>query len=130
KLEWLAMQAPADGSYPFDFESEDIIDTRPLIRAVAAEVNRKTDAAKIARRFHSMLVNVISLICLKIRNQTGINKLALSGGVFMNALLTTELSDRLRGEDFQVFRHRQVPTNDGGLSLGQVAIAAALINAE
>jgi hypothetical protein len=51
----------------------------------------------------------------------------LSGGVFLNALLTVEVSSRLRKDDFRVYRHRLVPPNDGGLSLGQLAIAAALL---
>ena len=56
--------------------------------------------------------------------------MVLSGGVFLNALLTTEVSTRLRKEDFRVYRHRLVPPNDGGLSLGQLAIATALLNRE
>ena len=48
----------------------------------------------------------------------------LSGGVFLNALLTSEACARLRGDGFRVYRHRLVPPNDGGLSLGQLAVAA------
>jgi hydrogenase maturation protein HypF len=51
----------------------------------------------------------------------------LSGGVFQSALLTREASARLRGEGFRVYRHRLVPPNDGGLSLGQLAVAAACL---
>jgi len=49
----------------------------------------------------------------------------LSGGVFLNALLTVEAVTRLANESFRVYRHRHVPPNDGGISLGQLAIAAA-----
>jgi hydrogenase maturation protein HypF len=48
----------------------------------------------------------------------------LSGGVFLNALLTREVQARLQGDGFQAFRHRRVPPSDGGLSLGQLAVAA------
>ena len=51
--------------------------------------------------------------------------MVLSGGVFLNALLTTEAAARLGGEGFRVYRHRLVPPSDGGLSLGQLAVAAA-----
>ncbi len=53
--------------------------------------------------------------------------MVLSGGVFLNALLTSEVCTRLQRDGFRVYRHRLVPPNDGGLSLGQVAIAAARI---
>ena len=53
-----------------------------------------------------------------------VRPVALSGGVFLNALLTREAISRLSGEGFQVYRHRLVPPNDGGLSLGQLAVAA------
>ncbi len=54
----------------------------------------------------------------------------LSGGVFMNALLTTEVLSRLKADGFRVYRHRRVPPNDGGISLGQLAVAAARQRAE
>jgi hydrogenase maturation protein HypF len=64
-------------------------------------------------------------VCGRLRDETGIGSVVLSGGVFANALLTTEVSARLSGDGFRVYRHRLVPPNDGGLSLGQLAIAAA-----
>ena len=56
---------------------------------------------------------------------SGIDVLVLSGGVFMNVLLTCEVVTRLESDGFRVYRHCRVPPNDGGLSLGQLAIAAA-----
>src|SRR5205823_3860147 len=61
----------------------------------------------------------------RVRGKTGLSDVVLSGGVFLNALLTTEAGARLRAEGFRVYRHRLVPPSDGGLSLGQLAIAAA-----
>jgi hydrogenase maturation protein HypF len=148
QLEWLASQVAPDGSYPFeiidseaptDNDSNDspvgtrrttmTIDTRPLIAAIAEEACRKVDAALIARRFHSTLVEVIAQVCRHIREATELGAVVLSGGVFLNALLTSEVSTRLGEEGFQVYRHRLVPPNDGGLSLGQLAIAAAQMTA-
>jgi hydrogenase maturation protein HypF len=134
ELEWLATGVPPDGAYPFAFPSSSdaraplVVDTRPLIRAVAEDAARSVPAAHIARRFHSTMVDLIAAVCGRLRQATGIGAVVLSGGVFLNALLTTEVSARLRGEGFRVYRHRLVPPNDGGLSLGQLAVAAAILN--
>ncbi len=129
QLEWLATGVPADGCYPFALmeipAAPLIIDTRPLIRAVAQEVNSLIDASKIARRFHSTIVEIIAAVCARLRCNVGLDAVVLSGGVFMNALLTTDVLARLRVDGFRVYRHHLVPSNDGGLSLGQLAIAAA-----
>jgi hydrogenase maturation protein HypF len=135
EVEWLVTSTAADGAYPFDLEEvreEDgpeaslVIDTRPLIRAVVKDVSHGVNAAVIARRFHSTLVDVIASVCHRLRQATGLDKVVLSGGVFMNALLTTEVSARLTGDGFRVYRHQLVPPNDGGLSLGQLAVAAVV----
>jgi hydrogenase maturation protein HypF len=134
ELEWLATGAAPEEGYPFGMmesatggpsEATLIVDTRPLIRAVAADAARPTEGARIARRFHSTMVEIVAAVCNRIREPTGNNTVVLSGGVFLNALLTREVSERLAAAGFQVYRHRLVPPNDGGLSLGQLAIAAA-----
>jgi hydrogenase maturation protein HypF len=134
ELEWLAAEASPDGAYPFALVADEegdppepvlIVDTRPLIRAVTADAGAGTDARVIARRFHSTVVEVIAAVCARLRTDTGLGAVVLSGGVFLNALLTAEVPDRLTADGFRVYRHRLVPPNDGGLSLGQLAIAAA-----
>lgn len=133
ELEWLAAGTAADGAYPFELmdagESDHltpklVVDTRPLIRAVASDARNATDPRIIARRFHSTLVELAAAVCTRVREATGLTTVVLSGGVFMNALLTRETAARLNEERFAVFRHRRVPPNDGGLSLGQLAVAA------
>ena len=64
-------------------------------------------------------------MCLLLRDKTGLNLVALSGGVFQNGLLISSLKSRLEQLDFEVLTHSLVPPNDGGLSLGQAAVAAA-----
>jgi len=131
ELEWLATDVPADTLYPFGFcYSNDpalphVIDTRPLIRAVANDVLAGVAPRRIARRFHSSIVAMITETCTRLADQTGVTSVVLSGGVFMNALLTTEVSEKLQRAGLRSYRHRLVPPNDGGLSLGQIAIAAA-----
>jgi hydrogenase maturation protein HypF len=138
ELEWLAAGAAADAGYPFDMTAlpgDDhsqvvlVVDTRPLIRAIVRDVRQGSCAALIARRFHSTMVNLITVVCGRLREATGLEAVVLSGGVFLNALLTREASSRLRQQGFRVYRHRTVPPNDGGLSLGQLAIAARHWNA-
>jgi hydrogenase maturation protein HypF len=132
ELEWLAGDHAADEMYPWEIgNSADgamVIDTRPLIRAVADDLGRGLDASSITQRFHAALADMIVMVCARIRSTVGIGLVVLSGGVFMNALLTRLAAGRLREAGFNVYRHEKVPTNDGGLSLGQLAIAAATLN--
>jgi hydrogenase maturation protein HypF len=133
QLEGLASRVAPAGAYPVTVEPAGsllLIDTRPLIAAVAEEATRKVDAALIARRFHSTLIDVIARVCHRLREATGLGAVVLSGGVFQSALLTAEVTARLGEDGFRVYRHRLVPPNDGGLSLGQLAIAAALLSDE
>ncbi len=135
ELEWLATGLAESGAYPFELEKVPegeppdetlVVDTRPLICAVALDAERGIPAAIVSRRFHTTMVELIASVCDHIRGSTQLDAVVLSGGVFMNALLTSEANTRLTGDGFRVYRHRLVPPNDGGLSLGQLAIAAAL----
>jgi hydrogenase maturation protein HypF len=127
ELEALASDAPADGLYPFLIlpGASLVIDTRPLIVGVAEDVRDGCTAAAIGRRFHSTLVEVVARVCSQLAEASGLSTVVLSGGVFMNALLTAETVARLTRDGFRVYRHRRVPPNDGGLCLGQLAVAAA-----
>ncbi len=136
ELQWAAATASCDDDdpgYPFELlgriaansEAPLVADTRPLIRAVAHDVRCGAGASRIARRFHSSLVAMIGQVCGQIRAATGLEAVVLTGGVFVNAILLSEAVVRLTADGFRVYRHRQVPCNDGGLSLGQLAIGAA-----
>jgi hydrogenase maturation protein HypF len=137
QLEWLACDdepGDPDGTYPFELGEQPvdrgseptlIIDVRPLIRAVVDDVRQLVAARRIARRFQSTVADLVTTVCRRLRKSTGLNAVALSGGVFMNALLTREVDGQLSRDGFRVYRHQLVPPNDGGLSLGQLAVAAA-----
>jgi hydrogenase maturation protein HypF len=127
ELEWLATGVQADRIYPFDIDDGEtlVVDTRPLVRAAAADAGNGVTAAVIGRRFHSTVVEIIAAVCDRLRTATGLNAVVLSGGVFMNALLTAETSERLSAQGFRIYRHCLVPPNDGGLSLGQLAVVGA-----
>jgi hydrogenase maturation protein HypF len=133
ELECLAAEVAHDDCYPFALTAAADaptlqIDTRPLIGAVAGDVRHGVPAQRIARRFHSTLVEIIGEVCAVLRSRTALKVVALGGGVFANALLLTETCAALSADGFRVCRHRQVPSNDGGLCLGQLAIAAASLS--
>ncbi|MCE9529626.1 MAG: carbamoyltransferase HypF [Planctomycetes bacterium] len=128
ELEWSAADTVSDGAYSWEVERESVnhsllIDTRPIIRGVVADIRASTHSSKIARRFHETMIEMIVGVCRQIRHEAGINVVVLSGGVFMNVLLVSGCLERLRGEGFRAYRQQRVPCNDGGLSLGQMAIA-------
>ncbi len=134
ELEWLASQAAPDVLYPFETEETTsstaglnpiVLDMTALIERVCHDVRNGVAAALIGRRFHSTLVELIARVCIRLRVVTGLGAVVLSGGVFMNALLLNEALKRLQAGGFRVYRHHRVPPNDGGISLGQLAIAAA-----
>jgi hydrogenase maturation protein HypF len=132
ELEWLAASAEFGETYSYQVakvasaESDTpwSIDTRPLIRELVADVHENRDRRVIARRFHSTLIEVIVEVCDRIRQRTNLQQIVLSGGVFNNRILAVEAANRLVQNGFQVYRQQLVPSNDGGLSLGQLAVAA------
>lgn len=101
-------------------------DPRPVIAAVVGDVLAGVEPAVIAARFHLAVIELVLSLAGAVRTRTGLTTVALSGGVFLNALLTTLCVDRLQRNGFRVLRHRLVPPSDAGLALGQIAIAARL----
>ena len=86
------------------------------------------DCGKLAYLFHACLAAFIGAACLKVRVHTGLNTVALSGGVFQNHLLTELTTARLQERGFTVLRHSLLPPNDGGICLGQAAAAMYHLN--
>ena len=96
-----------------------------LVRAAADDLAAGTGPPVIAARFHNGVAAVIEQACVALRDRHGLSAVALSGGVFQNLLLTDRVVTRLAGRGFRVLVHHRVPCNDGGISLGQAAVAAA-----
>jgi hydrogenase maturation protein HypF len=109
-----------ESCYPFD-----VGDPGPLVRAIAAEVSAGVPPAVISSRFHASLAEGFAEACARIAETTGIRRVALSGGVLVNDRLCRELVARLSARGLAAIRHTQVPPNDGGLALGQLAVIAA-----
>ncbi|MFA5310039.1 MAG: carbamoyltransferase HypF [Dehalococcoidales bacterium] len=125
-LESAANDAPGEeGAYPFTCAEEDgvhIIKVHDLIAAIIKDVIKNTPKAAIAARFHNTAAQMIAETCRRIAGQTGLKEVALSGGVFQNRRLTVKSTGLLEAAGFKVYTHRQVPCNDGGISLGQAAV--------
>ena len=102
-----------------------VFDAGPVIAGVVDDVLAGTAPGAIAGRFHRAVADLIVTLCGRIRAEQMLNKVALTGGVFQNITLLTLAVAGLRAAGFDVLVHRQVPPNDGGLALGQAAIAQA-----
>jgi len=97
-----------------------------MFEALLAELESGTPVVEISGRFHHTMTTLIVEMCQRIRRDTGLGTVALSGGCFQNRLLFGQTVAGLREAGFRTLVHQQVPTNDGGLSLGQAVIANAL----
>jgi hydrogenase maturation protein HypF len=130
ELEGLARVVPDDGStYPLGLASgadgEPLVaDPSALVRAVVADVRAGAPAAVVGRRFHTTLAGLARDVARRAREALGLRTVALTGGVFQNALLLSQSRAALHDDGFAVLCHRQVPPNDGGLALGQVLVGS------
>ncbi|MEK7846490.1 MAG: Sua5/YciO/YrdC/YwlC family protein [Nitrospinota bacterium] len=104
-----------------------IIDTRILIKGIVNDILNGVDSTVISAKFHNTLAEIIYKMCQKIKADTGIDRVVLSGGCFQNILLLDRTLNKLNTE-FKTFIHKNIPTNDGGISLGQAVIAATFPN--
>jgi hydrogenase maturation protein HypF len=110
------------GFYPYNVE-QGVISWKAMIQGIISDLEKGTAIGKIATRFHNTLINTGVDICMQMRDQYHINKVVLSGGSFQNRYLRRMLPQKLREHHFEVFTHQNIPANDGGLALGQLAIA-------
>ncbi len=106
------------------------IDLRPMIHQILAGVDAGEPQSRLAARFHATLVAVIAEVCRRMRDDLQLHRVCLSGGCFQNALLLEGSVNALHRDGFEVFTHREVPANDGGISLGQAAIACEFLHRE
>jgi hydrogenase maturation protein HypF len=115
--------------YPFDIEAGPLwqLDFRPAIACIAREAAGGVPRPSISARFHNTLAEAIVETCRRIRGETKLARVCLGGGTFQNMRLLELTVAGLRGTGFEVFLHAKVPPNDGGIALGQAAIAAELM---
>jgi hydrogenase maturation protein HypF len=117
-------------SYPFFIEESQgslTIRLKGLLGAVVKGVQSSESAEIAAARFHRTIADIAIGACMYARARTDLNQVVLSGHIWQNRILLNLVCDGLDYEGFTVYCHRQVPTNDGGLALGQVAVANAVL---
>jgi hydrogenase maturation protein HypF len=126
ELEQLADPAVLDGYSCAMSDGEEIrVAGSDLVAEVVTDLRGGGARPVVAARFHNGVANAIARVCSVLRARTGRDVVALSGGVFQNLLLLTRTVVLLEDQGFRVLVHSRVPPNDGGISLGQVAVAAA-----
>ena len=132
ELESLAETSEDVALYPFEIVRADgspfQLDFTPLFTAILSDMAAGAPTATIARRFHTTMATASVETCCRISGETGLDRIVLSGGVFQNRLLSEMVYTGLTERGLQVFTHRLVPPNDGGVALGQAAIAGRRIN--
>ena len=123
-------QASAQESYPYCIVEDNgmrIVRVRNLLSAIVQDLQHGASSGTIATRFHNTVAQLIDEMCRLMADETGITQVALSGGVFQNRLLLRRAVSLLEASGLQVLTHRQVPCNDGGVSLGQAVIADSVV---
>ncbi|MEU5403407.1 carbamoyltransferase HypF [Streptomyces sp. NPDC005963] len=121
---------PADG-YRFAMALDGgrwIADPAPVLGDIVADLRAGVGTGLVAARFHTSVVELVRELCARAREAHGLETVALTGGVFGNALLLSACVRGLAADGFTVLRHRLVPPNDGGLALGQLMVAARTAN--
>ncbi len=112
--------------YPFSIEKQAqayVVRLEALLQAIVGATMAGRSDGEISASFHITLTQINLRMCQMLREETGLSTVALSGGCFQNRQLLSLTADALQAQGFRVLLHRQVPCNDGGLSLGQAVIA-------
>ncbi|MCK5011191.1 MAG: carbamoyltransferase HypF, partial [Deltaproteobacteria bacterium] len=126
----MAKEGDTEEYYSFLYQQEkgyQTINPSPLIKGVISDIKEGKSSGYISSKFHNSIVTMVVNTCSTLRDNLGLNKVALSGGCFQNTYLLSESIRRLTKKGFEVLYHRKVPTNDGGIALGQALIANKLL---
>jgi hydrogenase maturation protein HypF len=102
-----------------------LIDLRPAVAKLVQDITSGTPVGVLSAKFHNTVASFLAASAVRARELTSVNVVALSGGCFANRYLSSALTERLESSGFQVLVHHIIPTNDGGIALGQAVVAAA-----
>jgi hydrogenase maturation protein HypF len=108
----------------YSYSISKTISFEETIEQIVKDLQQHVPLSAISTKFHNTVISVIYEIVKEIRDSHNLNKVVLSGGTFQNKYLLEKLENLLINNDFEVFSHKKVPTNDGGIALGQLVIAA------
>ncbi|MEX2143271.1 MAG: carbamoyltransferase HypF [Anaerolineales bacterium] len=109
-------------AYAFDV-CEETFSAEPVLHQVLEDVNNAVNLGRIAARFHNGVADMVLELSENLRSRHGLDTVVLSGGVWQNMTLLAATRTRLEASKFRLFTHQQVPANDGGIALGQLAVA-------
>jgi len=98
-----------------------------MVKEIIGDIERGLGRGNIAQKFHLTMAELFLQTLCRLRDETGLNQVVLSGGVFHNQILLLQLVKRLEAHGFSVFQHQLVPPGDGGIALGQALIASEVI---
>lgn len=127
-VEFEALVDPAETAAYCFAVGETTIDPSPVWQALIADCRAGVPVSRIAARLYNSVADVAGVVCRQLRQAYGLNQVVLSGGVWQNVALLQRVRTDLLEADFEVVCHKRVPPNDGGLSLGQAAIAASRLH--
>ena len=124
-LEFITAQN-VNNSYSFEIDEENIliINWLPTMKELLMDIEKGIEPSIISAKFH----NTLSEIILKYAKKVNLEKVILSGGCFQNLYLIERTINLLQKNNFKVYWHQRIPTNDGGISLGQIAAFLAEYN--
>jgi len=114
------------GEYGYDLSPRTgalIIRPGSIVEGVVGDLVKKRKKETIAAKFHNTVARIVADVCLQLREDHGVGSVCLSGGVFQNVFLLDRVNALLTRNHFRVCTHHLVPSNDGGISLGQAVIA-------
>lgn len=119
------------GSYSYIIEKEAglyLLNVFPMWQELLQDVQQGLKVGAVAQKVHNTLIKMFVDSLVKVRDENGLNRVVLSGGVFHNMIILHRLIEELQAQDFMVYQHQQVPPGDGGISLGQAIIASEVNN--
>lgn len=122
----MRLEAATDGQIKEYYEvvMDQTIHFESMIEAMVKDMVKGISSSVISAKFHNTVVESSLQVVTRMRSDSAIHKVALSGGSFQNRFLLSRLENRLHQNGFEVYSNRRVPANDGGIALGQLAVAA------
>ncbi|MCF6365517.1 MAG: carbamoyltransferase HypF [Bacteroidales bacterium] len=110
----------------YSFEVTDVVSFKKMFEGIINDIKSGVDKSDISAKFHNTIIEVVMKMSAVMKQKIGINKVVLSGGTFQNKYLLANIETRLTANEFEVFSSEKIPTNDGGIALGQLIIGANL----
>jgi hydrogenase maturation protein HypF len=130
-IELEAIVDPSEqGFYPLEITAENIISISPIISGMLEDYQQGTKIRTLAARFHNTLAGLVLELAQRAKREYSLDRIALSGGVWQNMSLLIKTYQNLSNAGFQILTHKQIPANDGGISLGQALIGQKHLSEE